>query len=53
MPYAPGTRCSDPSCGDFAVSHGKCEAHQRKPWANPSQHTLQWTATWSACGAGG
>ncbi|WP_349862651.1 hypothetical protein [Leifsonia sp. WHRI 6310E] len=41
MPYAPGTRCSDPSCGDFAVDHGKCLKHRRKAWENPSQHTLQ------------
>lgn len=41
MPYSPGTRCSDPHCGDMAVDHGKCERHRRKPWENPSQHTLQ------------
>jgi 5-methylcytosine-specific restriction protein A len=39
MPHAPGTRCSDPTCGELATHHGRCETHQRKPWANPSQHT--------------
>lgn len=41
MPYSPGTRCSDPACGELATFNGKCEKHKRKPWINPSQHTLQ------------
>lgn len=39
MPYAPGTRCSDPRCGNLATDHGRCDTHRRKPWTNPSQHT--------------
>jgi 5-methylcytosine-specific restriction protein A len=41
MPSAPGSRCSDPECGEMAKRGGKCERHQRKAWENPSQHTLQ------------
>lgn len=45
MPYSPGTRCSDPLCGELATFNGKCEKHKRKPWINPSQHTLQMDPT--------
>lgn len=41
MPYMPQGRCTTPGCGEMATQHGKCERHQRKPWEQPSQHTLQ------------
>ena len=41
MPYAPGSRCSDPQCGELAQFNGKCANHKRKAWLNPSQHTQQ------------
>lgn len=37
MPYAPGSRCTDPGCGAWAVDRGRCEEHRRPAWANPSQ----------------
>ncbi|MBO0596577.1 HNH endonuclease [Nesterenkonia sp. E16_7] len=36
MPYAAPTRCY---CGARATHQGRCETHQRKPWANPSSNT--------------
>lgn len=39
MPYAPGTRCSEPSCGELATNRGRCENHQRPAWTHPSKHT--------------
>jgi 5-methylcytosine-specific restriction endonuclease McrA len=36
MPEAPPSRCSEPSCYELTAS-GRCEQHQRKPWANKSK----------------
>lgn len=36
MPYAAPTRCY---CGARATGQGRCDQHQRKPWANPSTNT--------------
>ncbi|WP_149552921.1 HNH endonuclease [Streptomyces marokkonensis] len=34
MPTAPRSRCSEPTCHQFATDHGKCEEHKRPAWAN-------------------
>lgn len=31
------TRCTQ--CPKLATNHGRCDNHQRKPWANPSANT--------------
>lgn len=36
MPYILPTRCGDPMCGELATHRGRCDRHQRQPWANPS-----------------
>lgn len=42
------TVCSSPGCPELApVGNGRCEAHQRPAWANPSQHTRQRPPDWS------
>lgn len=47
MPNAAPSRCTQ-HCGRFATHKGRCEEHQRKPWENKSQHTLQIDkATWN------
>ncbi|MFF9894962.1 HNH endonuclease [Streptomyces longispororuber] len=33
MPYAPPSRCTDPECHEYATQHGRCDDHQRTPWA--------------------
>ncbi|MDX2639920.1 HNH endonuclease [Streptomyces stelliscabiei] len=33
MPKAPPTRCSAPECYDLATARGRCDSHQRQPWA--------------------
>ncbi|MGW5737005.1 MULTISPECIES: HNH endonuclease [Streptomyces] len=33
MPTAPPTRCTDPECHAFATHKGRCDEHQRTPWA--------------------
>jgi 5-methylcytosine-specific restriction enzyme A len=35
MPTAPGSRCTEPGCGTI-TTRGRCDQHQRKPWANTS-----------------
>ncbi|MEU3826462.1 HNH endonuclease [Streptomyces sp. NPDC029080] len=35
MPEAPPTRCSEPECHEL-TTHGRCEQHQRRAWANRS-----------------
>ncbi|MFE9845785.1 HNH endonuclease [Streptomyces goshikiensis] len=36
MPTSPPTRCGDPECQEL-TTQGRCEAHQRKAWANKSK----------------
>lgn len=33
MPTRPPSRCADPSCHVFATHRGRCDDHQRTPWA--------------------
>ncbi|MEU1159002.1 HNH endonuclease signature motif containing protein [Streptomyces sp. NPDC005918] len=33
MPTAPPTRCTDPECHEYATHNGRCDNHQRTPWA--------------------
>ncbi|MEU7066904.1 HNH endonuclease signature motif containing protein [Streptomyces sp. NPDC046161] len=33
MPTSPPTRCGDPECQEL-TTQGRCEAHQRRAWAN-------------------
>lgn len=43
------TVCSDDTCTELAeVRKGRCPKHERPAWKNPSQHTLQRPADWSA-----
>ncbi|WP_414629057.1 HNH endonuclease [Streptomyces xanthochromogenes] len=36
MPVSPPSRCSEGGCGEL-TTQGRCEAHQRKAWANRSK----------------
>ncbi|MFE3326884.1 HNH endonuclease [Streptomyces sp. NPDC059176] len=36
MPTSPLSRCSEAGCFEL-TGDGRCEAHQRKPWANKSK----------------
>lgn len=33
MPISPPSRCTDPECYEFATTKGRCDDHQRTPWA--------------------
>ncbi|MFC5144280.1 HNH endonuclease [Streptomyces aureoversilis] len=36
MPTSPPTRCSEGGCHELTTT-GRCDAHTRKAWANPSK----------------
>ncbi len=38
MPFAAPSRCAENGCHQLATYKGRCEEHQRKPWANVSAH---------------
>lgn len=43
------TVCMHAGCPELApVKVGRCEAHQRPPWQNPSQHTQQRPSNWES-----
>lgn len=43
------TVCSSPGCPELApVGVGRCEAHQRPAWQNPSAHTRNRPPDWAA-----